>query len=248
MDVLRYRPHVGAKIREVFMMTLVRRVVLFSIIISGSLSAGFDDEKPIFFGNLVWWLPDTMTEAEADSVAALKLAIVNAEVWAKNRSVLVRIKEKNPQILLFCLFSPAEVSSAGLLFKPLESALVRKVPSEFWLRDTGQQQIVSLSGNYVLNISQECPRVEGRTYGEFLADFLLKGVLADTIWNGLSFRDEWKRVPQAIVNTEIRYLVDANADGQPDAFDKFQNKWLGGVLDIVYKIHAAKGAKFKFQY
>jgi hypothetical protein len=83
----------------------------------------------------------------------------------------------------------------------------------------------------LLNLSTRCPRVGGRTYGEFIADFAAQQILANGRFDGIMWDNIWSGA--AWMNAAIPGSLDLDGNhvaDHPDSVDAWWNQGLAAML------------------
>jgi hypothetical protein len=91
----------------------------------------------------------------------------------------------------------------------------------------------------MLNLSNQCPRVNGRTWGEFLADFVFSEMMSVGLWEGIFFDNIWGSV--SWVNAAIPGSIDLNGDGSADLPDSADVWWLAGLDHMLARFRSQAG-------
>lgn len=91
----------------------------------------------------------------------------------------------------------------------------------------------------LLNLSSRCPRVSGKTWGEFLADFAVSEFLSSGHWEGIFFDNTWGSV--SWVNAAIPGSIDLDLDGVADHPDSADAWWAAGMSQMLGRFQAQTG-------
>ncbi len=91
----------------------------------------------------------------------------------------------------------------------------------------------------LLNVSTKCPRVNGKTWGEFAADFMIDEVLPAGRWEGLMMDNVWSGA--SWMNASIPGSLDLDLNGVPDHPDSADAWWTAGLNLMLERFHARVG-------
>jgi len=91
----------------------------------------------------------------------------------------------------------------------------------------------------LLNLSTRCPRVNGKTWGEFIADFMVSDMLSSGRWDGFMMDNIWNGA--AWVNAMIPGSLDLDRNGLADPPDSVDVWWNGGVNQMLSRFRTQAG-------
>jgi hypothetical protein len=91
----------------------------------------------------------------------------------------------------------------------------------------------------LLNLSTHCPRVGGRTYGEFIADFAAQQILANGRFDGIMFDNIWGNAQW--VNNAIPGSLDLDNNQVADHPDSVDAWWVQGNALMLARFRAQVG-------
>jgi hypothetical protein len=114
-------------------------------------------------------------------------------------------------------------------------------PAWFLKTDNGKPAVFWI-GMRMMNISSSCPKVNGQTYGDWMASFLLKSVLSDDIWDGYFMDNGGGNI--SWVYGDRRTKIDADNNSVADNDSLLDKSWSEGVHSFLKKIREVKGKKF----
>lgn len=91
----------------------------------------------------------------------------------------------------------------------------------------------------LLNLSTRCPRVNGKTWGEFIADFMVSDMLSSGRWDGFMMDNVWNGA--AWVNATIPGSLDLDRNGVADPPDSVDVWWNAGLAHMLTRLRAQAG-------
>jgi len=178
-------------------------------------------------------------------LSKFQLLIIDMENGRNNHKVLELIKQKNPRLKLICYGNPAERFYHPGNSRPIQTAWMTEINKKYpnWVLKTNQgNDVVFFRGMHMLNMSASCPKYNGQTYSDWMADRLLTEVLSDKIWDGY-FGDEcsgnWAWLYQGQEEG-----IDADKSGYRDDDAQLDESWAKGAYSFLKKIRQAKGSDF----
>ncbi len=195
-----------------------------------------------------YWTSPTMSLEEADSLAKFHLVIADMENIVNNRPSLVQLKKRNPEVKLLCYSNPMELFELNVLEadRPLQKEVYQEVVtnrSGYWLLQPSGEHVVFWNQMKMMNLSTNCPVINGEKYNQFIAKFLLTRVLNDKIWDGY-FEDNATGNVSWIGSRGENKGIDADNDSSNDVPEVLDSVWYEGVHEFISAIRQAKGPKF----
>lgn len=189
-----------------------------------------------------YWTSPTMSLEQARELAKFHLVIADMENMVNNRTSLELLKRLNPAIKLLAYSNPMEVFIPMVANRPLQKQLLGELQTGFrdwFLKQPNSQPVVFWKGMQMLNLSSDCPLVNGQRWNQYVAHFLLEKVLSDQIWDGY-FMDNSGGSISWINNGQI----DADGDRAKDDPEKLNLAWSEGIREFLTIIRQAKGQNF----
>jgi hypothetical protein len=189
-----------------------------------------------------YWLSPVMDEEEAERLARFHLVIADMENMVNNYASLVKLKKLNPKVKLLAYSNPMEFFVPMVAKRPLQTEMYKTVKEKYeawWLKQPSGQPVKFFRGMSMLNLSIWCPVIDGKRWNQYHAEFLVKRVLSDKIWDGY-FMDNSGGNVSWIMNGQI----DADNDGVKDDPVKLDQAWFDGIEEFLTIIRQAKGEKF----
>lgn len=198
-----------------------------------------------------YWMKPNMTSQNAEKLAKFDLVIVDPENMVVNPEAVKLIKKRNPNVILLAYWNIMEMFEPQVGGRPLQSQLYQTVSSQyssFWLSTPQGQPIYywMQPKMRMLNLSSQCPVINGRQWNIYLADFLLDNVLNNSIWDGLFVDNLWDDVSWVKPGN-----IDVNNDGIADNPNGWQENllvdswWRQGINQFLTRIRQKKGKNFE---
>lgn len=197
------------------------------------------NENPKLF---VYWTAPTMSEEEALRLAKFHIIIADMENMVNNHKSLELLKKTNPKIRLLAYSNPMEFFSPMVTNRPMQKKLyddVRTTKPEWWLFQPNGSPVIFFRGMKMLNMSINCPVIDGYRWNRFVAKFLIEKVLFDPIWDGY-FMDN----SGGNISWVARGNIDSNNDGIRDNPADLDLAWSEGIKEFLTMIRNAKGPNF----
>lgn len=211
--------------------------MIFSALTLGQLSAQKAE---------LWYLPK-MNLFQAENIAKYDLAVLDLENMFNNPEMIDVIVEQNPDIVLLVYwnltewFSPIMFDDKPWSIKML--AELKKRPG-YWLKQSNGQAVSFWPKMQTLNLSDNCPRVNGQNYREFIIDSLqalmkqpsfkkFQGFLIDNTWEN----ESW------LVNRDGIKDIDSDLNGRPDDLRALDISFQRGVRLFLNDLRRLVGEK-----
>jgi len=198
----------------------------------------------------IYWTSPLMSENVVPKIAKFDLAIVDFENAKNNRHSLDSLKKLNPEIKLIAYFNSMEFFDPMVKNRPGQSYWAQEVKTKYpeWLLKTGDgKKAIFYPGMRMLNLTSVCPKINGETYGEWMAKQLVTEFRRDSLlgsrdsllWDG-GFADNCTPT----MSWNFPNHVDANNDGQPDDDAIFDISWFTGYMTHLNIIRKEMGKDF----
>jgi len=181
-----------------------------------------------------YWTSPVMDDKDAKRLSLYKIIIVDGENLVNNPDKLIIIKKLNSNAKLICYFNPMELFYPIAIDRPTQSRMTKDILQNYpeWLLKTSKDEnVIFFPGMIMLNLSTNCPQINGETCGEYLARKNLE-TLNDSIWDG-SFNDNGGGIID-FVNSNIDSNNDQIADN-PDSLNMAWSKGMHHYLSLIKK-------------
>ena len=177
-----------------------------------------------------YWTSPIMSEENATYLAKYSLLIVDGENTVNNPQCLRQIKKINPSIKLILYSNPIELYDPMAYFRPMQTAIAKEIKEKYpqWLlKISNGEPAVFFKNMILLNMSTDCPRINGLSCAEYLAKKELD-ILKDSIWDGYFMDNGGRNISWVYENQNSK--IDANNDHINDIADTLDLKWEKGIL------------------
>lgn len=183
--------------------------------------------------------------ALVDVLAKFDLLIIDQENLRNNHRTLELIKEKKPKIKMIIYSNLVETFYNIGNKRPIQSFWIKEIKEKYpnWILKTDKgNDVIFFRGMHMLNITNVCPRYNGQTYGDWIANRQINDVLKDPLIDGVfedEFSGQWSWLYQGKDEG-----IDANNDGRRDDDSRLDQSWSDGIYSVLKKIRQAKGPDF----
>ncbi len=188
---------------------------------------------------VAWQLNANATSAE--DLAKYDVVILDMNAQNTNPDLHARLRQLNPNIVILAYTSPFEYPKAPRLneIEPVGSGLWHDLgaglQSEWYLKTWQGSQFSIWDGNITLNLSRRASN--GKTYAQYLADFLTDRVLATGKWDGVIFDTVHNSISGFNEN------IDINGDGAKDTTAFIDQKWREGLQALLQRLRDRNGER-----
>jgi hypothetical protein len=172
--------------------------------------------------------------------------VVSAPFWTQEGQTALRLdtlRDLNPTIKRLAYVNPA---GRSLPYFEDPNHVVNRLAAQIhdsWYVRNEMGQIVYFDPNLpnmpMLNLSDRCPRVLGKTWGEFIADFTNSQILSTGRWEGILWDNIWNGA--SWVNATIPGSLDLNLDHVADHPDSVDAWWNRGLSQMLARFRAQVG-------
>lgn len=199
-----------------------------------------------------WYLP-YMSEVQADGLNGYDIIILHNELIYKKSAMLDYLLKQNPEVKLFTYINPVEIFVPQFSDSPWSKKIYQELSQEnktsWWLKQPDGNPIifwVAANGykTNMLNMSSDCPPVNGEIYADYIARRACEDVLSDSRISGALLDNVWGYAYWLSRYGENKGL-DFNQDGIADTDSvKINLNWRMGTLKFIKKIRELKGPNF----
>lgn len=199
--------------------------ILFGLILL-SLSVITVKAQNYLVRSTIYWTSPVMSEREAKCVSYYSVAIIDGENMVNNPEAVRLIKRLNSSIKLICYSNPMELFSPMVSPRPMQAALAKEILEKYpqWILKTSSgQNVVFYPKMIMLNLSLNCPRINGKNCIEFLAKKQLE-ILKDTlVWNGYFMDNAGGNI------SWVNNRIDSDNNKIADDSTSIDRAWYGGI-------------------
>ena len=170
-----------------------------------------------------YWLEQNEIPA-VDELARYDLVVIDSE-WGHrlDRSDFERLRALNPDIVLLAYVNLVdyrdELGSAGYYADryalwQFRDSTTSTFPDQWLARTAAGQRVSEWPDTVMANLADTAPRIDGQTYAEYAARWVVDQVWSTGLWDGV-FLDVWgDRIYGA---SHTRWDVDGHGGDEPDA-------------------------------
>lgn len=203
----------------------------------------------------IYWTSPVMDPMVVAEVAKFDLVIADLENWVNNQESLKALKKLNPKLKLLMYANPMELYHRPMDNRKIGWQLYQTVKEspydKWWLKTTKGENIIFYKELplWMMNMSTDCPKVSGQTWGQYFAKFLVDKMFVREPRPDGFFGDN----PTCYIgwiNKELlkpkNGLIDSNRDGIADSsdIDIIDRNWCDGQKEFYSHIFKIMGKNF----
>jgi hypothetical protein len=206
--------------------TVVLAVLIALLVSCAGTPAPATDPVPMpaFPRTATYWLEQNEIPA-MEELARYDLVVIDSE-WANrlDRSEFDRLRALNPDVLLLAYVNLVdyrpELGSAGYYADryalwQFSDSTTSSFPEQWLARTAAGDPVSEWPDTVMANLADTAPRVDGRTYAEYAAEWVVDQVWSTGLWDGV-FLDVWG---DRIFGAD-RDRWDVDGDGVDDPEDR----------------------------
>jgi hypothetical protein len=211
-----------------------------------------------------YWTKPTLSLSEAQNLAKHDFVVVDLENKFNNYQFLRAMKSFNPKLKLLAYSNPMEIHLVKYSDRPWQNRVIDEIVTTrvAWLLKTispinyegfiatwvakimgdpnkKEDYAKFWSGMLMLNMSSTCPKIDGQTYSEWMAQKLSREVLQDPIWDGY-FQDNGT----ANISWTHPGQIDIDGNQTADNDAVVDKNWKEGMTNLILQIKKARRAEF----
>ncbi|MBI5765834.1 hypothetical protein HZA71_01240, partial [Candidatus Falkowbacteria bacterium] len=184
------------------------------------------------------YLNPYLTDADVQVLARYDIAMLDMQATRVRPDMLRRLKQMNPKIVLLAYTLPVETRKYTVrTIEPngdgLWSMLQSNLSPEWFLRDTSGRELVFWKQHVLMNLAAK--NSEGKTYAQYLAQFLKTEVIDSGLWDGILFDIVWDGIYW------LHPDADLNRDAQPETKDVSDRLWQQGQVELFQTLRSLVG-------
>ncbi len=170
-----------------------------------------------------WNLDDN----EVKELAKWDVVVVDMENQLRNPEALRMLKKLNPRIIILAYISMQEVSfSEATKSGELRNKLKAGISDSWYIYGVNGQRYSPWPGNYLMNVTEKCPEVNGKKWNTYVANFVGTEILSSGLWDGVFYDNAWGGIDW-YTRGKADFDRDGTADGSPD------DLWKEGIKTIL---------------
>jgi len=203
---------------------LLTILIMLALIWPSTLGAApIKFEAPRLANIFLHW---TITETKARDLAKWDVVILDMDIQTNNPHIFDLMRSINPDIKVLAYVPLVEVrkSTAGLSENSLRKKMSNSFYNEWYLIAPDGRRLTFWEGNWIMNITNECPRVNGVRWNEFLPYFVKNEIMATGLWDGIFYDNGWENITYFAGSS-----VDLNRDGHAAGTEVADRLWREGV-------------------
>lgn len=230
-----------------------KAIVLFFLMIGSilfSFGRNYSYHGPTIVG---FWLYPYLCQEQADGLAEYDIVIIHNEIIFKQSPMIDYLFRKNPNLKLLVYFNPVEWFVPPYEDSPWAKKMVTELnegeKKNWWLKQPNGQAIsfwTAVDGRKtnVMDMRANAPKVDGKTYGEFIAERFNSDILKDKRISGVEIDNAWPNcfwLAKHGKNKGIDFDHDGKADKNAPEIDR---DWKEGEANFIKIIRQLKGDDF----
>ncbi len=184
------------------------------------------------------YLNPYLTDDNVRTLSHYDVAILDMQATRVSAEPLKKLRQMNPKIVLLAYTLPVESRKYSLrMIEPtgegLWTTLYNNSSPEWFLRDVSGQELVFWRQHVLMNLVAK--NSEGKTYAEYLAQFLKTEVLDSGLWDGVLFDIVWDGIYWLHPN------ADLDRDGKSETKDVSDGFWQAGQIELFHTLRTLVG-------
>jgi len=192
-----------------------------------------------------YFLSWELSNETANELSKMDLVIIDMEHQIKNKTKLIEMKKKNPNLILLAYITSQEIrddaTSAGMRpYTPLRYELANGITDSMWLKNSTGGKISWWPGTHLLNISSLAPTTTNNpNWNEYLAQFVTNKILSDGIWDGVFFDNTWNSLTE-----KVGANLDLNLDGEAESRTLIESSYKEGMNKLFNRVNQLTQNKY----
>lgn len=191
---------------------------------------------------LFWYLPKMPNPAK---YAGYDLVVMDPENQFNNPEVFKYLRDNGTKkILMYNGF--LEWFVPMFPDKPWGMKMVAELQSKYpqwFLKQVNGKPVTFWEGTQMMNISLDCPEVDGKRYVDWAAQKIYDDILSSGLYDGMLIDNLWTDVSW-LVDKNGGQTIDLNADGIPDTADEINKRFHDAYEYFLTSIRAKMGKNF----
>lgn len=159
-----------------------------------------------------YYLRWEIRSSDVTELAKWDLLILDMETQATSRALIEKIRALNPEIKILAYITSQEIrrdarGGSSVMRRKLAGGLAE----EWYLTDVDGHRYSFWPGTDMLNPTSQCPQVNGKSWNDYLANFVAREILSTGLWDGVFYDNTWGGLTWFSGKE-----VDINRDGQSE--------------------------------
>lgn len=183
---------------------------------------------------LAWQLKDE----DVVLLAKWDVVILDMENQVTNPEKIKKLRELNPNITLLAYITSQEIRDDAVIGTGmLRRTLASGIKPEWFFYNLKGQKISFFPGTFMLNMTPNCPTVDGKKWNKYLAQFVKDEVQSSGLWDGVFYDNAWQDVTWF-----TKDQADSDRDGRPDS--SLDEAWRAGYRFLFNETRRLTGPNF----
>lgn len=187
-----------------------------------------------------YYLIPKIQMSDAKALSKYDILITGAENQYNNSEVLLKIRELNPNILIFAYVNLIEFPVRDIDINEPPGGPYHQmqdgIDDRWWLRDTKGNYIDFWPGSRMINLTASCPTAHNQKWQTYLPDFALQNIIGTGLWDGIFFDEAME---------SLWWLndgnIDLNGDHKKESAAEIDRAWQDGTRAILKRFQEKKG-------
>lgn len=170
-----------------------------------------------------------LNEAQARELSRWNLVVLDMEIQYRRPDLIKKMRTWNPNIKIIVYITSQEVrQDAATSYSVMRQRFAAGIPAAWYLAGPSGERLTWWSGTYLLNVTPDCPVINGQRFSDYLVNFVDKQLLATGLWDGVFYDNAWDNITY-FVGKNVDANRDSTIDTNPDA------AWRAGMKNIYQK-------------
>ena len=181
-----------------------------------------------------------LNDEETKELAKWDVVIVDMENQITTPEKLRELKRLNPKIIILAYISLQEVpKDPSKLGSVLRTKLASGIAEEWYLVSTDGNKLSPWPNNYMMNVTNKAPEINGKRWNTYLANFVSSEILSTGLWDGIFYDNAWGGV-NWFTKDKADFDRDGIGDSSPD------EEWKNGLKTILNETRKLSSNKYVF--
>lgn len=191
-----------------------------------------------------YWTSPIMGKSDAINLARHDILIVDLENKFNNRRLLLMIKKMNPEIKILAYSNPMEIFTTLYSNRPWQNKVINEITKNKakWILKSIENDNGVLKEKYtnfwpgmlMLNMSVECPKVNGKRYYQWMSEKITTEILSDPIFDGYFQDNGTTNISWVEAKGNVKIDIDGDMQAEKDSY--VDRKWGDGMNEYLAEI------------
>jgi len=158
------------------------------------------------------------------------LVVLDMDIQANSPGIFSLMRQLNPDIKILAYVPLSEVMQdiSSLPSSSIRYKLTKDIADTWYLINPQGSKLSFWSGNWIVNISNECPRTGGQRWNEYLPNFVKDNIMSSGKWDGVFYDNGWEDITHFAGGS-----IDLNRDGSAAGHGDANRLWKEGVAQTL---------------